>query len=119
MLPARHLARPDVGRRVAGPGEPRGVGVVAERGRLAGVGGRSAGMIRMIEGSGAPGTWNTQARPSGLWRMPAGHRPTRDEAPERLANRKSAGESDHAFGWSYLKAARLRQQGRCGAIAAE
>lgn len=35
-----------------------------------------------------------------MWRVPAGHRPTLDEALDHL---RANGDSDRAFGWSYLK----------------
>ena len=40
-----------------------------------------------------------------MWWIPAGHRPSLDEALERLDLRRSSGDSDAAFGWDYLKAA--------------
>jgi hypothetical protein len=39
-----------------------------------------------------------------MWWVPAGHRPTLDEALERLAHLRAHGESDHAFGWDRLRA---------------
>lgn len=54
-----------------------------------------------------------------MWWVPAGHRPTIEEALERLGHLKSAGESDHAFGWSWLKEARLWRTRQCHATAAE
>lgn len=38
-----------------------------------------------------------------MWRVPEGHRPTLDEALERLDRLRADGDSDHAFGWSRLK----------------
>ncbi len=54
-----------------------------------------------------------------MWWVPAGHRPTIEEALERLDHLKSAGESDHAFGWSWLKEAHLWKTRQCHATAAE
>lgn len=54
-----------------------------------------------------------------MWWVPAGHRPTLDEARARLAHLQDNGDSDHAFGWSYLKDAQLWQTARCGHLAAE
>lgn len=54
-----------------------------------------------------------------MWWVPEGHRPTIDEAAQRLAYLKKAGESDHAFGWSYLKEAYLWKERQCNATAAE
>lgn len=54
-----------------------------------------------------------------MWWVPQGHRPTLDEALERLALRQSAGDGDQAFGWSWLKEARLYRTRQCNPIAAE
>lgn len=35
-----------------------------------------------------------------MWRVPEGHRPTLDEALERLADLQQSGPSDRAFGWA-------------------
>lgn len=50
-----------------------------------------------------------------MWWVPAGHRPTLDEALERLDLRQRQGDSDQAFGWSWLENARLWQDRRCRA----
>ena len=42
-----------------------------------------------------------------MWWVPAGHRPTVEEGRARLHHRERHGDSDHAFGWAYLKQARL------------
>jgi hypothetical protein len=34
-----------------------------------------------------------------MWWVPAGHRPTIQEAVERLEHLKANGASEHAFGW--------------------
>ena len=54
-----------------------------------------------------------------MWWVPAGHRPTLDEALERLAHVQANGDSDHAFGWSYLKEATLWKDHGCAKVAAE
>jgi len=54
-----------------------------------------------------------------MWWVPKGHRPNIDEAVQRLAHLKEAGESGQAFGWSYLKEARLFRSRQCNATAAE
>ena len=53
-----------------------------------------------------------------MWWVPAGHRPTLDEALARLEHMKDHGASDHAFGWDWLKDAQLWKQRSC-AVAAE
>jgi hypothetical protein len=37
-----------------------------------------------------------------MWWVPIGHRPSIDEALERLAFLDANGDTDHAFGWAYL-----------------
>lgn len=54
-----------------------------------------------------------------MWWVEPGHRPTLDEARARLAHKQAHGDSDHAFGWSYLQDARLWREARCGHMAAE
>ena len=54
-----------------------------------------------------------------MWWVPEGHRPTLDEALVRLQHLKDNGDSDHAFGWSYLENARMWKDNRCGPVAAE
>lgn len=54
-----------------------------------------------------------------MWWVPEGHQPTLDEALGRLEHLRANGDSDHAFGWSYLKdATRWRTRG-CAQVAAE
>lgn len=50
-----------------------------------------------------------------MWWIPAGHRPTLDEALERLEHRNAHGDTDHAFGWAHVSQSRLWQQHRCAA----
>jgi hypothetical protein len=52
-----------------------------------------------------------------MWWVPAGHRPTLGEALGRLALREAKGDSDAAFGWAYLKEARLWRSRACTAVA--
>ena len=54
-----------------------------------------------------------------MWHVEDGHRPTLDEALERLAHLEANGDSDHAFGWSHLEEAKLWRARRCAAVAAE
>ena len=54
-----------------------------------------------------------------MWWVPEGHRPTQDEALERLEHLRAHGDSDHAFGWSYLDEARLWKTHQSGPVAAE
>ena len=48
-----------------------------------------------------------------MWWVEEGHRPTLDEAKERLDRLDACGDSDHAFGWSHLPHVKLWQQQRC------
>ncbi|MEX2128775.1 MAG: DUF3291 domain-containing protein [Xanthobacteraceae bacterium] len=48
-----------------------------------------------------------------MWWVPAGHRPTVQEAIERLDHLKQHGQSDNAFGWESLPAAQLWKTARC------
>ena len=52
-----------------------------------------------------------------MWWVPAGHRPTLDEALARLAHCQAHGDSDHAFGWSYLKEAQAWKTHGCATAA--
>jgi hypothetical protein len=54
-----------------------------------------------------------------MWWVPQGHRPSLEEALERLEYLKSNGDSDHAFGWSYLAQAKLWRSRGCVVEAAE
>lgn len=159
------LAQLNVGRLVAPTDDPRVAEFMANLDRINGLGKRSPGFVWMMEGSGEPGTGNTEAKIAGdprfianltvwesvealeqfvwntvhrqfyerraewfevlgkqhfaMWWVPAGHRPTLDEALERLALRQDAGDSDQAFGWSWLEEARLWKARQCNPIAAE
>ena len=48
-----------------------------------------------------------------MWWVPKGHRPTVQEAIERLQNLKLSGPSDFAFGWESLPSAQLWKTSRC------
>jgi hypothetical protein len=48
-----------------------------------------------------------------MWRVAAGHRPSVQEAVERLEYLRQNGPSDHAFGWESLPAAQLWKAARC------
>ena len=54
-----------------------------------------------------------------MWYVQDGHKPTLDEALERLAYKEKHGDSDHAFGWSYLKDARLHMTKTCAPTSTE
>jgi hypothetical protein len=54
-----------------------------------------------------------------MWWVPSGHRPTVPEAMDRLAHRKANGDSDHAFGWAWLKEAHLWRAHGCQRTAVE
>ncbi len=154
-----HLAELNVGRLLAPTDDPRVAEFMAALDRVNGLGKRMPGFVWMMEGSGAPGTGNTETKIGGdpqyvsnltvwedvealenfvwntvhrtfyerrqewfevlgqmhfvMWWVPAGHRPTLDEALQRLALREANGDSDAAFGWSYLKEARLWRSRAC------
>jgi len=50
-----------------------------------------------------------------MWWVPAGHRPTLDEALARLDHLRARGPGDEAFDWAWLKGARLYKQRQCAA----
>jgi hypothetical protein len=55
-----------------------------------------------------------------MWWVPEGHRPSLEEALDRLEHLKRNGDSDHAFGWKYMKDAQLWRERSCApAMAAE
>ena len=161
---ARHLAQLNVGRLVAETDDPRVAEFMAALDRVNGLGKRMPGFVWMMEGSGEPGTGNTETKiggdprfvsnltvwesvealehfvwntvhrrstsgaPSGssCWATAlrdvvgaGGHRPTLDEALARLDHLRANGDSDHAFGWAHVEAARLWREKNCSALAAE
>jgi len=165
MTGQMHLAELNVGRLLAPTDDPRVAEFMAALDRVNGLGKRMPGFVWMMEGSGEPGTGNTETKIAGdpqfvsnltvwedvasleqfvwntvhrafyerraewfevlgrqhfvMWWIPAGHRPTLDEALERLAWLEANGDSDHAFGWSYLKDATLWRDRQCARMAAE
>lgn len=48
-----------------------------------------------------------------MWWVTPDHRPTLDEGLARLAHLREHGDSDHAFGWTYLKNATQWRKRRC------
>jgi hypothetical protein len=48
-----------------------------------------------------------------MWWVPEGHRPSQEEALDRLAHRARHGDSAHAFGWDWLQEAALWRKHRC------
>lgn len=161
---ALHLAELNVGRLLAPTDDLRVAPFMKALDAVNGIGKRSPGFVWMMEGSGAPGTGNTEAKIGNdpqfisnltvwesvetleafvwntvhrafyqrrhewfeilgqqhfvMWWVPAGHRPTLDEALARLDHRRAHGDSDHAFGWNWLKDARLWRTRACGERAA-
>ena len=61
----RHLAQLNVGRLVVPTGDPRVAEFMAALDRVDGLGRRMPGFVWMMEGSGAPGTGNTEAKVGG------------------------------------------------------
>ena len=163
MTEALHLAELNVGRLLAPTDDPRVAPVMKALDAVNGIGRRSPGFVWMMEGSGEPGTGNTEAKIAGdpqfisnltvwesvatleafvwntvhrtfyerrqewfeilgdqhfvMWWVPAGHRPTLDEALERLAGLARDGDSDAGFGWAHAMAAGLQAR-RCPVSAA-
>jgi hypothetical protein len=159
-----HLAELNVGRLIAPTDDPRVADFMQALDRVNGLGKRMPGFVWMMEGSGEPGTGNTEAKIGGdplaisnltvwesvetleqfvwntvhrqfyerraewfevlgrmhfvMWPIPIGHRPTLEEGLARLAHLQASGDSDHAFGWSYLDKARLWRTHRCTGMAA-
>jgi hypothetical protein len=54
-----------------------------------------------------------------LWWVPTGARPTVAEGMSRWRHREMHGDTEHAFGWSYLKEAQLWKTKSCNEMAAE
>jgi hypothetical protein len=147
MAGTRHLAQLNIGRLVAPTDDPRVAEFMGALDKVNGLGKRSKGFVWMSEGSGEPGTgntensigddpqfvanltvwesladlehfvWNTihrkfyQRRSKWfealgqqhfvMWWIETGHRPTLDEALDRLEHLKANGASEHAFDWVY------------------
>ena len=49
-----------------------------------------------------------------MWWVPMGHRPTLQEGMERFSHWQKHGDSDHAFGWSYLPNVKAWREKQCG-----
>lgn len=160
-----HLAELNVGRLLAPTDDPRVADFMNNLDRINGLGKRMPGFVWMMEGSGEPGTGNTDAKIDGdpqyvsnltvwedaasleqfvwgtihkqfyerrkewfevmgkmhfvMWWVPAGHHPTLDEALERLEHLNAHGDSEGAFGWDYLKDAKMWKTHGCNQVAAE
>lgn len=48
-----------------------------------------------------------------MWWIPEGHKPGLAEAMDRLDHRRTHGDSDYAFGWDYLAAAKMHKTHGC------
>ncbi len=156
-----HLAELNIGRLLAPTDDPLVAEFMANLDRINGLGKRMPGFVWMMEGSGEPGTGNTENNIGDdpqfvanltvwedvesletfvfgtihkqfydrrqewfqvlgdqhfvMWWVEAGHQPTLDEGLARLDHLKVNGNSDHAFGWDHLSAARLWKAKRCQA----
>jgi hypothetical protein len=163
--PGHHLAELNVGRLVAPTDDPRVADFMAALDRVNGLGKRMPGFVWMMEGSGEPGTGNTEVKIGGdplfvsnltvwedvetletfvwntvhrqfyarraewfevlgrmhfvMWWVPEGHRPTLEEGLARLDRLQAHGDSDEAFGWSWLQEAKLHHERACSPVAAE
>ncbi len=53
-----------------------------------------------------------------MWRVPAGYRPTLEEGLERLDIRRRLGDTEEAFGWNWLRDAKMHKTHACGPSAA-
>ncbi|MGB7262838.1 MAG: DUF3291 domain-containing protein [Albidovulum sp.] len=164
-MQGHHLAELNIGRLIAPTDDARVAEFMEALDRINGLGKRMPGFVWMMEGSGEPGTGNTEAKIGGdpqfvanltvwesvetleafvwntvhrqfyerraewfemlgkmhfvMWWVPEGHEPTLDEALERLAHKRENGDTDHAFGWSYLKEAQAWKSHGCAQVAAE
>lgn len=153
------LAELNVGRLVAPTDDPRVAEFMGALDRVNGMGKRMPGFVWMMEGSGEPGTgntenaigddpqyvynltvwesvetleafvWNTVHRQFYerraewfevlgkmhfvMWWVEDGHRPTIEEALERLEMLKENGNSADAFGWDGLEEAKLWRDRAC------
>ena len=154
-----HLAELNVGRLAAPTDDPRVAEFMQNLDRVNGLGKRMPGFVWMMEGSGEPGTGNTDNNIGDdpqfvanltvwedvqtletfvwdtvhrqfydrraewfellkdqhfvMWYLPAGHRPTLDEALQRLNDLRGNGPSERAFGWADLPQATRWREMRC------
>ena len=115
-----HLAELNVGRLLAPTDDPRVAEFMAALDRVNGLGKRMPGFVWMMEGSGEPGTGNTETKIGGdpqfvsnltVWESV--------ETLEQLKHLEAHGDSDHAFGWTYLKEAQAWKTRGCAQVAAE
>lgn len=53
-----------------------------------------------------------------MWHVPAGHTPTLEEGLARLELRRKNGDSDDAFGWDWLREAKMHKTHSCRTTAA-
>ena len=159
------LAQLNIGRLVADTDAPQVAEFMNALDLVNGIGKRSPGFVWMMEGSGEPGTGNTETKIDGdprfvanltvwedvrslenfvwntvhrqfyerraewfeimseqhfvMWWVPAGHRPSLEEALERMEHLKTNGDTDHAFGWAWLKDARQWRAHSCKLEAVE
>ena len=155
------LAELNVGRLVAPTDDPRVKDFMDNLDFINGLGKQMPGFVWMMEGSGEPGTGNTEAKIDGdpqyvsnltvwenveslekfvwgtvhkkfyerreewfevmgqmhfvMWWVPEGHQPTLDEALAKLEHRQKHGDSVDAFGWEWLKEAKMYETHRCSA----
>jgi hypothetical protein len=160
-----HLAELNVGRLVAPTDDPRVTEFMDALDKINGMGKRMPGFVWMMEGSGEPGTGNTEAKIDGdpqyvsnltvwesvetlenfvwntvhrqfyarraewfevlgkmhfvMWWVPFGQKPSLGEALLRLDHLEKHGDSEYAFGWKYLKEAKLWETRSCTPLAAE
>ena len=160
----RHLAELNIDRLLAPTDDPRVPEFMNALDLINGMGKRMPGFVWMMEGSGEPGTGNTETKIGGdpqfvsnltvwesvetlenfvwntvhrqfyerreewfevmdkmhfvMWWIEPGHEPTLDEALERRDLLNRIGDSEEAFGWSYLKEARLWRSRGCRVDAA-
>ena len=156
----QHLAELNIGRLTAPVDDPRVQEFMDNLDRVNGMGKRMPGFVWMMEGSGEPGTGNTEnsigddpqfvanltvwedadslrnfvwntvhkqfynkkadwfkemtSNHFVMWWVEEGHRPTLQEAKERLGHLEEHGDSDHAFGWAHLPHVKAWQEKRCG-----
>lgn len=157
-----HLAQLNIGRLVAPTDDPKVSDFMSNLDMINGLGKRMPGFVWMMEGSGEPGTGNTENNIGGdplqvlnltvwedvqslekfvwgtlhkqfyerkaewfevmkeqhfvMWWIKRDHRPSVQEALDRLDHLRSNGDSDHAFGWSHARAS-MHKTHACGAAA--
>lgn len=164
-MASKYLAELNIGRLLAPTDDPRVKEFMDALDTINGLGKRMPGFVWMMEGSGEPGTGNTENAIGGdpqtvanltvwkdveslerfvwgtvhkqfyerrrewfevlgqmhfvMWWVDQEHRPALDEALSRLALRRDEGDSADAFGWEWLKAAKLYKTHACSTLAAE